>query len=114
MQYLGQYDHETHIIFTTEFLQDSDLSRLCKALKKVTDPYSLGLYLGIPGSDLKRIETDHPSVRRRKQEVCAAFLRLNPSASWKVIVQALNEMGEKALASKIHKKYVGKQKPGME
>ena len=70
------------------------------------------MYFGISESVLKRIEADHPSVRRRKQEVCAAFIRSNTSASWEIVIYALNEMDEKRLARKIERKYSVKQKPG--
>ena len=101
-------------VLTTEYLQGTDLSQLCEEVKNISDWYSLGLYLEIPESELKTIEANYPKVERRNQEVCATFIRSNPKASWKLIIQALNKMDENCLAGEIHEKYLRKRKPGNE
>lgn len=88
------------------FLSDSDHSTLHRELKKVKDYFTFGLNLGIKQHVLEKIEADHPSARRRLQEICAEFIRSDPRASWSHVVTALQDTGEERLADKIERKHL--------
>lgn len=72
----------------------------------VTRWYALGINLGIPLYELRKIERNYPNdVDRRMTETLSLWLRYTPSASWKDVVIALQRMGENTLAERIRDKH---------
>jgi len=83
---------------------------LSDKLSNVTDWYQLGMKLGIPDHKLDEIQRNHPhdGVSRWRDEVLSLWLQLIPNASWRNVIRALQQMGERALAEKIrHKHFTG-------
>jgi len=73
----------------------------------VTRWCALGINLGIPLYELRKIEDNYPNyVDRRMTETLSLWLRYTPSASWKDVVIALQRMGENTLAERIREKYI--------
>ena len=82
------------------------LQNLTSDLWSVVNWHSLGLLLGVPPSELRRIELDFISnSERKKSEMLYWWLR-NKQASWHDIVKALHESGEHRLADTIREKYL--------
>ena len=79
---------------------------LCNELVSVSDWRKLGLNLGIQDYELDQIVRSH-SAEGWKQESLSLWLRRTPSASWKDVVRALQQMGENTVAERIEQKYIG-------
>jgi len=77
---------------------------LVGALKKVKAWYPLGLYLGIPKEELKKMKSKHITAEQRASRILMAWME-KEVASWTTLVQALNEVGATDLAYKIASKY---------
>ena len=80
-----------------------------KELKEVTDDWKLlGVSLGIPVRKLKAIKLDDPhgGVENWKLEMFQIWLQSKPGASWKNVVQALEDNDYHDLAEKLKKKYL--------
>lgn len=74
----------------------------------VTRWHQLGIRLGIPSYELKKIDKDYPNnTERQMTETLSLWLRYSPSASWKDVVKVLHEMEETVLAERIHNKHIG-------
>ena len=64
------------------------------ALKEVTEPYLLGIHLGIYPHHLKVFEYDHPKdIERQKIELIKFWLDNHVECSWKVLADAVKCMG---------------------
>ena len=76
-------------------------------LRYVNDWHSLGLVLGLLYPTLERIKIDHGTVERCKTEMLAAWLQQQDNVtkkgvpSWSTLKTALENIGEKELASEI-------------
>lgn len=77
---------------------------LVGALKKVKAWYPLGLYLGIPKEELKKMKSKHITAEQRASRILMAWMEKEVT-SWTTLVQALNEVGATDLAYKIASKY---------
>lgn len=77
---------------------------LIRALKKVKAWYPLGLYLGIPKEELKKMKSKVITAEQRARRILMAWME-KEVASWTTLVQALNEVGATDLAYKIASKY---------
>ena len=89
--------------------ESPSLPQLLIELKDITDWRPLGMYLHVPRSKLNAIEAQYlhsQGTGRCKEEVLSAWLRGNPDASWKEIVNALNLIDEQTLAGRLSKKYL--------
>ena len=81
---------------------------LLTELRDVTNWHLLGVYLRVPQSILTDIETFYQQSEgpdRCKVETLRVWLQRNPDASWKELVDALRQIDEKALATRLENKY---------
>ena len=70
------------------------LRDIVSALKEITDPYLLGVNLGIEECELKKIEKNHPrDVDRQMVEVIAFWQRNSSDCSWRALASAVKKMG---------------------
>ena len=77
---------------------------ILRELKEVTEWHHLGLCLGVDESRLKAIRKDNKGNENRKRAMLLAWSKLKVP-TWRRVVRALLDMGEKVLAEKIAKKY---------
>ena len=74
--------------------------------------HQLGITLGLKLSQLDQIEEEARfDVEHRRVKVLDAWMRNTPRPSWKLIVDALKEMGEMETAMNIDQKYIHRE-PG--
>ena len=85
------------------------MKTLCNELVGVSDWRKLGLNLGIQDYELDKIKSSHPAegCDGWKRETFSLWLRRTPSASWRDVVRALQQMGENRVAERIERKYTG-------
>jgi len=83
-----------------------DMQSLSNALKDVSNWHQLGIQLGIPTSELRKIEEEYQRADRRKTEALDTWLHQTPSASWSDVVSALQQMGENTVAESVCQKYI--------
>ena len=86
---------------------DQALRLLVYELRTVTaDWWPFMLYLGLDQWQLKAIDCDHPTVRKKLISALDQWLISNTEASWTDIVSALRRMEEfEVLASRIEEVY---------
>ena len=74
----------------------------------MTEWYEFGTLLCIPPSDLHGIKVSHPQdgIKTWKIEMFRLWLRSDPNASWKDVVQALEKAKNFTLAARLKKKYL--------
>ena len=75
-------------------------------LKTVANWCLLGINLGVPISELSRIEQDYRGCERQKLQMLDLWLKRIPTASWGEVVYALQQMGEIRVAERIRQKYI--------
>jgi hypothetical protein len=67
---------------------------IISALKEITDPYKLGVQLGIVPHELKKIEKNFPrDVDRQMTEVIEYWQRNSSDCSWEALASAVDKMG---------------------
>ena len=95
------------------YLGKPDTGTLCNELASVSDWRKLGLNLGVQDYELDQIHRSHPAegCDGWKRETFSLWLRRTPSASWRDVVGALQQMGEKIVAETIEQKYIQKGPP---
>jgi hypothetical protein len=71
---------------------DFTVSNILLALEEVTEPYLLGIHLGIEPHHLKRFEREHHDTERRKIEVIRYWLLNNEECSWETLADAVKRM----------------------
>ena len=83
------------------------LKELSNALDSVVNWHSLGVKLGLEDHELSTIEQNYrgDGNERCKHEMLSRWLRSDKLSTWKAIVDALQQMGEHTVASKILAKY---------
>ena len=83
------------------------LKELSNALDSVVNWYSLGVKLGLEDHELSTIEQNYrgDGNERCKHKMLSRWLRSDKLPTWKAVVDALQQMGEHAVASKILAKY---------
>ena len=70
------------------------LGEIISAIKEVTDPYILGVQLGIEPHELKKIEKNYPrDIDRQMAEVIEYWLHNNSDCSWGALASAVEKMG---------------------
>ena len=83
------------------------LQELSNELDSVVNWYSLGIKLGVEDHELRTIEQNYRGDNERcKHDVLSRWLRsakLPPT--WKTVTDAVQQMGEQAVASKIRAEY---------
>ena len=84
------------------------LRDLTTELKEVKpDWHELGTQLDIPHDELKQIETDHPYISRKFNEMLHYWLCNENEPSWNKIIEALDRMGcYKKLVQQLKTKYL--------
>ena len=84
------------------------IDTFAKVLSKQPDWYSLGVFLGVPSSELDTIGENYSkiSVTRCLIEVYKCLERLGKAPSWDFIANNLREMGNHALAEHIDSTYI--------
>ena len=80
--------------------------KLLSELKDVTNWCLLGIYLGVPISELNRIEQDYRGCERQKLQMLDRWLERTPTASWGEVVYALQQIGEIRVADCICQKHI--------
>ena len=84
-----------------------NVKELSNAVDAVVDWRTLGIKLGLGSAELRRIEKDYPHDNAEcKSEMLACCLRSDNPADWKVVADALCQMGEHRSAYKIRKKHL--------
>ena len=74
-------------------------------LYEVVDWIPLGLHLGIKQTELKIIEKNYPNdLKRRRTEMFEEWQK-QVTPTWSAVVQALDEIGERRLASELAQKH---------
>ena len=83
------------------------LKELSNALASVVNWFSLGVKLGLEDHELRTIEQNYhgDGNDRCKLEMLSRWLRSGKSPTWKAVDDALQLMGEHAVALKIQAKY---------
>ena len=82
------------------------LKELSNALDSVVNWFSLGVKLGVEDHELRTIEQNYRGdSERSKLEMLSRWLRSGKLPTWKAVVDALQQMGEQAVASKIQARY---------
>ena len=79
-----------------------------KELKTLDDWFVFGVALGVPVSELRKIESAHlkGSVERCKIDTVQYWLDNNADASWKVVARALDFIDKPLLAATVKQKYL--------
>jgi len=81
------------------------VKELSNAVDAVVDWRTLGIKLGLGSAELCRIEKDYPQDNaERRSEMLACCLRSENPPDWKVVADALCQMGEHRSAYKIRRK----------
>ena len=90
-----------------------DISRLTvkllsEELRNVTDWYVFGVALGIPVRELDYIKVQQPydKVESWKIAMYSVWLKADADASWKQVVQALEQTNYLDLAARVKRKYL--------
>ena len=83
------------------------LKELSNALDSVVNWHSLGVKLGLEDHELGTIEQNYrgDGNERCKHEMLSRWLRSDKLSTWKAVADALQQMGEHTVASKILAKY---------
>ena len=79
---------------------------LLKELKDVTNWYVFGATLGIPVSKLDCIKKDYSDVEDQKVKMFQFWLQYKLDASWKTVIQTLEQNNYLVLATKLSKEYL--------
>lgn len=83
-----------------------NLDVLFSELKTVTEWYNLGVNLGLPPSELRKIELGYQGNNRQMLAMLDLWLRRTPNAAWGDVVSALRQMGENTVAESICHKFI--------
>ena len=80
-----------------------DLVDLLEASTKVTDWYTLGVYLKMPSEELQDIEgrCSRDGIKRCKIELFTSWMKRYPNASWADVARALGKCNENTTADQI-------------
>ena len=86
---------------------------LVKELKEVNDWYTFGVALDIPVRQLRIIQSSNPhaGVDRWLVDMFEYWLSSNSDASWKDIIQALEQTDQLVLAAEVKMKYLSPPAP---
>ena len=97
----------SHIIIFNIGTGTPKLQQLLNALKKSENWFLFGAILGVPVSQLKKIELDHQRDSNRcKLELLQYWLDNTLDPTWNEIVQALEKTDQLALAAQIKHDYL--------
>ena len=89
------------------------LKELSNALDSVVNWQLLGVKLGLQDHELSTIEQDYRGDNERcKSKMLGRWLQIAELPTWKAVVDALQQMGEHTVASKIQAKYCSSSSAG--
>ena len=83
-----------------------ELKDVVLAVKEVTRWYEVGLQLGLPEEKLKLISA-HQDIEGHQRMMLSKWLSHDPEASWTKLVAALRAIGERSVAEKVARQFVG-------
>ena len=84
----------TSMHYYVHHLVGPQLGDIVSALEEITDPYLLGIQLGIKAHELKKIEKNYPQdVDRQMAEVINYRLHNGTECSWEALASAVEKMG---------------------
>ena len=83
-----------------------ELKDVVLAVKEVTRWYEVGLQLGLPEEKLKLISS-HPDIEGHQRMMLSKWLSYDSEASWAKLVAALRAIGERSVAEKVARQFVG-------
>ena len=72
-----------------------------RAVREVEDTDCLGIYLGVPDSKRREIESQFSSVPQQRKALIHYFIDHDPVASWRAVIVALERMAEKRVADEL-------------
>ena len=88
-------------------LSTKDLALLLNELQDVTDPFKLGINLGIDPAQVRiLLKKAGEDVYRQKSEVLEDWLNNNENASWGTLARTLMKIGYAVLSRRLANKYV--------
>ena len=88
-------------------LSTKDLALLLNELQDVTDPFQLGINLGIDPAQVKiLLKKAGEDVYRQKSEVLEHWLNNAENASWRILARTLTKIGHAVLGHRLENKYV--------
>ena len=84
------------------------LGDIILAIKEITEPFILGVHLGIEPHELKKLEKNYPrDVDRQMAEVIEYWLRNSSDCSWGALGSAVEKMGgHENLVKKLRDKHL--------
>ena len=88
---------------------EPELRDLLDAIEDVNDWHSLGLHLRLDITQLDQIEEQYFAThghRRCKTKMIDLWLKVNPDASWCMLIKALKKIKEQSLADRLTAKYL--------
>ena len=72
-----------------------------KAVQEVKDTDRLGEWLRVPKSKRQEIYAQFSSLPQQRKSLIQYWMEQDPEASWRGLIVALDEMGEKTAADKL-------------
>ena len=102
------YLYESDLVFSPPTAPATPtLKELSNALDSVVNWHLLGVKLGLQDHELRTIEQNHrgDGNERCKHEMLGRWLRNAKLPTWKAVVDALQQMGEQAVALDVQAKY---------
>ena len=81
---------------------------LLEELRQVDDWYPLGVTLGVPTQKLRDIQTSNSQggIQRWSIDMFQYWLKSTPTASWKDVISALEQLEHLTLAARLKAKYM--------
>ena len=81
------------------------LKDLLRELQQVIEWRHLGQLLGLPESDLEKIDQENETTEDCRREMLLLWMERDPNCTWKKVVDALIEMKAETLAAEIASRY---------
>ena len=86
--------HRLSVVMTANSVVPT-LDEMLSALQEITDPNTLGIYLGIESHQLDKFEKNHPNdIERQKSEVLKHWEKNCDDRSWDLLATAVEKMGK--------------------
>ena len=92
-------------VFNIHACADVSLKLLQNDLTFVWRWYPLGIQLGVPDHDLRKIQYDYQQTDDRMLHMISKWLRIDEQPSWLKVVRALVAINERHVARTIAEKY---------
>ena len=81
------------------------LKDLVTELRKVTNWFLMGVYMGVPDWELMAIRSDYQDTDDRKTHMLMKWMKLTSDLTWSAVVRALVGIKMRSLAEKVALKY---------